>query len=106
MVALLILSATSLAAQSIAPPIAEFRGNKVDGMVEVQNAADYPMAVPIKTKSFVVGGRGEVHYLSLDKNLEVSLGASSFIIRPHDSRIVFYKATATDYPAAFRSSRP
>ena len=59
------------------------------------------MAVLIETKSFAVDGRGEVHYLPRDKNVELSLGASSFIVRPHDSHMVFYKAAVAASPSSF-----
>ena len=100
-IAFLTFSAAGLLAQSISPPIAEYRGNKVDGMFEIQNGADYPMAVLIETKSFDVDGHGQVHYRPLDKDVHLSLGASSFIIRPHDSHMVFYKASVPAAPNSF-----
>ena len=88
-------------AQGIAPPIAEFRGNKVDGMFEIQNSADYPMAAVIEIKSFDVDGKGNVHYRTLDKDIQVSIGATSFIVQPHDTRMVFYKAIVPSQPGSF-----
>jgi hypothetical protein len=88
-------------AQAIAPPIAEFRGNKVDGMIEVQNGADYPMAAVVEVRSFEVDGKGEVHYRPLDKDIQVSLGANSFIVAPHDTHMVFYKALVPTAPRSF-----
>lgn len=88
-------------AQGIAPPLAEYRGNKVDGMFEVQNSTNYAMAALIEIKSFRVDGKGQVHYGALDSNVQVSLGASSFIVRPHDRRMVFYKALVANPPSSF-----
>ena len=88
-------------AQSIAPPIAEYRGEKIDGMFELQNGNDYPMAVVLETKSFTVDDHGVVIYRPLDPGIRVSMGSSSFVINAHDSRMVFYKAVVASLPAAF-----
>ena len=88
-------------AQSIAPPVAEYRGTKIDGMFELQNSNDYPMAVVLETKSFSIDEHGVVVYRPLDKGISVSLGASSFVINAHDSRMVFYKAIVPSVPASF-----
>lgn len=88
-------------AQSIAPPIAEYRTAKIDGMFELQNGNDYPMAVVLETKSFAVDDHGVVIYRSLDPGIHVSMGASSFVINAHDSRMVFYKALVPSLPASF-----
>ena len=89
------------AAQSIAPPIAEYRGAKIDGMFQLQNTSDYAMAVVLEAKSFSVDDHGQVVYRPLDTGTMISLGASSFVIRPHDSRMVFYKATVASTPTSF-----
>lgn len=88
-------------AQGIAPPLAEYRGSKVDGMFEVQNSTNYTMVTLLEVKSFRVDGKGQVHYGALDRNVQVSLGASSFIVRPHDRRMVFYKALVANPPSSF-----
>ena len=89
-------------AQSITPPIAEFRGTKVEGMFEVSNRADYPMAVVLETKSFSVNEHGQVIYRPLDSGIVISMGISSFMLRPNDTRMIFYKARiSTPPPASF-----
>jgi len=88
-------------AQSIAPPIAEYRGAKIDGMFELQNGNDYPMAVVLETKSFTVNDHGVVVYRPLAPGVLVSMGASSFVINAHDSRMVFYKAIVPSLPSSF-----
>jgi hypothetical protein len=95
---LFILCSGICAAQAIAPPIAEFRGNKIDGMITVQNGADYPMAAVIEIKSFDVDAKGEVHYRALDPDIQVSLGSTSFIVPPRDNHMVFYKAVVPTLP--------
>lgn len=91
----------TMAAQSIAPPIAEYRGAKADGMFEIQNTADYPMAVVLETKSFAVDDHGQVRYRPLDPGIQIKMGASSFVLRAHDSRMIFYKATFPSAPTSF-----
>ena len=88
-------------AQAIAPPVAEYRGTKIDGMFELQNSNDYPMAVVLETKSFSVDDHGVVVYRPLDQGISIHMGASSFVINAHDSRMVFYKATVPSVPASF-----
>ncbi len=95
------VAAGAAMAQSIAPPIAEYRGAKIDGMFELQNGNDYPMAVVLETKSFSVDDHGVVVYRPLDQGISVNMGASSFIINAHDSRMVFYKAIVPSLPASF-----
>jgi len=87
--------------QGIAPPIVESRGgNKVDGMFEIQNNADYPMATMLEVKSFTVDDEG-LKFRPLDAGIQVKLGSNSFILRAHDSRMVFYKATFPAAPVSF-----
>jgi hypothetical protein len=99
--AVLLLVTSTVGAQAIAPPIAEYRGNAVSGMVEVQNSMDFPMVVLIEKRGFEVDGQGQVHYGPLDPGVHLSLGATSFLIGPHDSRMVFYKATTPVPPVSF-----
>ncbi len=91
----------AMAAQSIAPPIAEYRGAKAEGMFTLQNTVDYPMVVVLETKSFSVDDHGQVQYRPLDPGIKISMGANSFVLRAHDSRMIFYKATFPSAPASF-----
>lgn len=88
--------------QGIAPPLAEYRGGqKIDGSFEIQNNADFPMVTLLEAKSFAVDGRGQIAFRPLDAGISLRMGSSSFIVRPHDARIVFYKATFPSAPASF-----
>lgn len=88
-------------AQGITPPFVESRGgNKVDGMFEIQNSADYPMATMIEVKSFVVDDEG-LKFRPLDPGIQVKLGSNSFVLKAHDSRMVFYKVTFPAAPVSF-----
>jgi hypothetical protein len=100
-VASLMVGGMVAVAQSIAPPIAEYRGTKVEGMFELQNTNDYPMAVVLETKSFSVDEHGQVVYRSLDPGITITMGTTSFVIHPHDRRMVFYKAAVSATPASF-----
>lgn len=95
------LLSVGLWAQGIAPPIAQYRGDKVDGMFEVQNNTDYPMAVLLATQSFDVDEQGQVRYRPLDAGIQIKMGASSFVLRPNDKRMVFYKASFLVSPTSF-----
>ena len=97
----LVLISAGARAQGITPPIAEYRGDKVSGMFEIQNSTDYAMAVILGTKSFVVDENGVVRYSALDKNVRIKMGASSFVLRGHDRRMIFYKASFPAAPASF-----
>jgi hypothetical protein len=88
-------------AQSIAPPIAEYRGSKADGMFALQNTTDYSMMVLLETRNFEVDDHGQVIYRPLDANIEIKMGANSFLLRAHDSRMIFYKATFPAAPVSF-----
>ena len=88
-------------AQSISPPIAEYRGTSVSGMFEVKNTTDHSMAVVLETKSFSVNEQGQVDYRPLDSSIKVNMGVNSFVLRAQDSRMIFYKATLTSAPGSF-----
>lgn len=93
--------AASTWAQGIAPPVAEYRGSKANGMFEIQNTTDVPMAVTLETRSFVVDEHGLVHYSDLDKDVHIRMGASSFTVGAHVTRMVFYKASFRASPISF-----
>jgi hypothetical protein len=79
--------------QSISPPIAEYRG-KAQGMMELRNDGDRPLAAILEVHGFGVDENGTLKYAELDRAVKVDLGASSFIVGPHQSHYVFYKATS------------
>ncbi len=88
---LLFLAAIPGVGQSVAPPIAEYRG-KADGMYELKNDGDAAMAVILEVHGFTVDENGNLGYASLDPQVKVELKESSFVIPPHESHYVFYKA--------------
>jgi hypothetical protein len=100
-VVLLSFLTASACAQGIAPPVAEYRGSKASGMFEIQNTTDAPMAVTLETRSFSVDEQGLVHYSELDKSIRVRMGASSFTVGPHGTRMVFYKTSFPGSPVSF-----
>jgi hypothetical protein len=88
-------------AQSITPPIAEFRGLKAEGSFQIDNNFDRPMSVMLETKSFTVDAKGSVVYRPLQPSIRIALGSSSFIIPPHDNHTVYYKAVSSVSPTSF-----
>jgi hypothetical protein len=59
------------------------------------------MAVVLETRSFTVDEHGQVQYRSLDAGIQIQMGASSFVLRPHDRRMIFYKASFPSAPVSF-----
>ncbi len=88
-------------AQTITPPIEEFRGLKAESSFRIDNNADTPMSVVLEAKSFTVDESGKVVYSPLPTTMRVSLGSSSVVIAPHDGYTVYYKAASTVTPASF-----
>lgn len=85
------LSALAGVGQTIAPPIAEYRG-KAQGMFELKNDGDVPLAVILEFQGFQVDEDGNIRYEAIDPGLKVETGANSFVIPPHQSHLVFYRA--------------
>ncbi|MGE0407157.1 MAG: hypothetical protein AB7O65_12740 [Candidatus Korobacteraceae bacterium] len=85
-----ILFGIPAATQTISPPVAEFRG-KVNGMYELRNDSDTPMAVILEIVGFAVNETGVLSYTPLESGVKVDLGAQSFVIPPHRTHMVFYK---------------
>ncbi len=96
----LVAAAIPALSQTILPPIAEYRG-KGNGMVELRNDGDVALAVIVEVKGFTVDEEGRMAYLGLDPSVRVELGASSFVIPPRQSHMVFYKAQAPVTPFWF-----
>ncbi len=88
-------------AQSISPPIAEYRGLKAEGSFRIDNTTDQTMVVVLETKSFRVDDKGGVVYSPLHPQVHIDFGASSFSIRPQDSYTVYYKAVSKISPVSF-----
>lgn len=88
----LIQTAVSATGQTISPPVAEYRG-KANGMVELRNDGDVPLAAILEIHGFQVDEHGVLRYADLNPKVKVELGANSFVIQPHQSHYVFYKAS-------------
>jgi hypothetical protein len=97
----LLVSGAMALAQSIAPPIAEFRGFKAEDSFRIENKTAQAMLVVLEVKSFTVNDDGKVVYQPLSSKIHVQVGASSFVIPPNDSHTVYYKAVSTVSPASF-----
>jgi len=98
---MLLISGVVASAQTITPPIAEFRGFRAEDSFRIDNKTAQPMMVTLEVKSFTVNDQGKVVYQPLSSGVNVSLGASSFVIPPNDSHTVYYKAISTVSPASF-----
>jgi hypothetical protein len=98
--AIAVLFGTRGVAQTVAPPIAEYR-NKAQGMFELRNDGDVPLAAILEVHGFNVDESGTLRYQPLDNHIKVELGGNSFVIPPHQSHYVFYKATSTSSSAWF-----
>lgn len=79
--------------QTITPPIAEYRG-KADGMFELRNDGDVPLAAILEVQGFEVDQDGNLKYKPADPDLNVVMGSNSFVIPPHQTHMVFYKAVS------------
>ncbi len=78
--------------QTITPPIAEYRG-KAQGLYELHNDGDVPLVAIVEIQSFKVSEDGNLTYQAADSATKVDIGSSSFVLAPHQSHMVFYKAT-------------
>jgi hypothetical protein len=85
--------------QTITPPIAEYRG-KAQGMFELRNDGDVPLAAILEVRGFEVDENGTLKYKDMDPTTSVEMGSNSFMIAPHQTHMVFYKAE-TNKPFAW-----
>lgn len=83
--------------QTITPPIAEYRG-KAQGMFELRNDGDVPLAGIVELQGFTVDQEGNLTYQPISDSIKVEMGTNSFVIPAHQSHMVFYKvSTAKPY---------
>jgi hypothetical protein len=87
-------------AQTLSPPIAEYRA-KANGVLELRNDGDTPLAAILELRGFAVNENLDLRFGPIDPAIQVELGASSFVIPPHQTHYVFYKASAKNLPAWF-----
>ena len=97
---LALLTSVIAGAQTIVPPIAEYRG-KVQGQFELRNDSDAPMAVILEAHSFKVNPEGSMAYEPMSSDLQLEMGNTSFVIEPGGTHLVFYKAKVKSKSAWF-----
>jgi hypothetical protein len=94
--------ALPLAAQSVSPPIVEYRGEKARGSFTVTNNTLYPLTVVLTPKGFHVNEDGELADVPLDTvRIKLKLSALSFRLQPRQAQTVFYEATTDSVPSWF-----
>jgi hypothetical protein len=101
---LLLLAAapSPAAAQSISPPISEYRGLKARGSFIVTNQTLFPLTVVLQPKGFKVTEDGDLYDVPLDTNaVKLRLSAMSFRLQPRQAYTVFYEATTDTVPYWF-----
>jgi hypothetical protein len=98
----LALGATPLAAQSVSPPISEYRSNKARSSFIVANQTLYPLTVVLQPKGFKVTEDGDLYDVPLDTAaVKLKLSTMSFRLQPKQSYTVFYEATSDTVPYWF-----
>jgi hypothetical protein len=95
-----VLAAAIGHAQTLSPPIAEYR-QKADGTLTLRNDGDNALVAILEVRSFSVDGDGKIQYGPADAKVNVQLGSNSFSIPPHQGHYVFYKATCAQAPCWF-----
>ena len=102
LIALASVGAANVAhAQSVSPPIAEYR-EKARASFNVSNQSVFPLTVVLQVKGFVVDEEGELRDVPLDTaRVHVKLSVLSFRLQPRQTYTVFYEASADSAPAWF-----
>lgn len=104
---LLALLATTLPplaahAQSVSPPIAQYKGNKARGSFVLSNQTLYPLTVVLQPRGFEVNADGDLADLELDTTrIQLKLSSTSFRLQPRQSYTVFYEVAADSVPTWF-----
>jgi hypothetical protein len=90
-----------LAAQSVSPPIAEYR-EQAHSSFQLQNSSIFPITVVLELRGFNITETGDVIDTPLDTSrVHVKLSEMSFRIPPRGTRTVFYEAKSDSLPAWF-----
>ena len=96
-----LLISGALAAQSVSPPIAEYK-ERARSSFTLSNASLFPLTVVVEVRGFEVSENGDLTDIPLDTTrVHVRLSATSFRIPPRGSYTVFYEASAESAPAWF-----
>jgi len=96
----LLLTAVPLRAQTIRPLVSEHR-SAGRGQFELVNESDRPLNAVVDVKGFSVDENGNVRDEPLPGDVQVKLSAMSVRIPAHQSRFIYYDATAARRPAWF-----
>ena len=98
--AMVIASAVTMAAQSVRPSVVEYTG-ATEGQYEVVNDSLLPVFVTVEAKSFTIDKDGVAKFTPLSPSIHLQISETSLRVPPHGKRTVFYKASADVYPAWF-----
>jgi hypothetical protein len=95
------IAAPRLMAQSVSPPIAEYR-EQAHSSFQLQNSSIFPITVVLELRGFSITEAGDVIDTPLDTSrIHVKLSEMSFRIPPRGTRTVFYEARSDSLPAWF-----
>lgn len=94
-------AARPVAAQSVSPPLAEYKG-RARSSFQLRNGSIYPLTAVLEVKGFDITEQGEVIDVPFDTSrVHLKLSAMSFRIPARGTYTVFYEATADSLPAWF-----
>jgi hypothetical protein len=97
----LVAASHQVVAQSVSPPIAEYR-EKAHSSFQLQNSSIFPITVVLEVRGFRITENGDVIDTALDTSrVHVKLSEMSFRVPPRGTRTVFYEATGDSLPAWF-----
>jgi hypothetical protein len=95
------IAARQLVAQSVSPPIAEYR-EQAHSSFQLQNSSIFPITVVLELRGFSITEAGDVIDTPLDTSrIHVKLSEMSFRIPPRGTRTVFYEAKSDSLPVWF-----
>ena len=98
----LVVAGRAAHAQSVSPPIAEYREKARGASFNVSNQSVFPLTVVLQVKGFVVNEDGELRDVPLDTTrVRVKLSVLSFRLQPRQTYTVFYEASTDSAPAWF-----
>ena len=97
----LLLWSRLAAAQSVSPPIAEYK-ERARSSFQLSNGSLFPVTAVLEVKGFDITDQGEVVDVPIDSTrVHVKLSAMSFRIPARGTYTVFYEATGDTLPAWF-----
>lgn len=93
---------TPAAAQSVSPPISEYRTPKPRGSFVVTNQTLFPLTVVLQPKGFHVNEEGDLFDIPLDTaRVKLKVSTLSFRLQPRQAYTVFYEADSDSVPYWF-----